>query len=396
MSKTIKYCPKCGFETDNERDFFCPLCVDTDEPVKLEIKPEEAAASFSSPVSEPIETEEEKNDAFSQVPSPKPEDDLESANSSQERNGDSGASKQVRQPTPEYVSDAQRLQMESIRRMEAKKLQFQKEDFIVQYTNYLGDIDKVCPSIVTRATFREWLHEDSDFADLFEDAKRKVEILLAEKAKRDAEVKGLKKLFLELYKSNNCVKKNTCNNAHIDIADLDEWLDSDPVFDKQVKAIKKEYDEEQAVIRRMRRRARIRKAIAFLIALILLGFIGYKVYSHKQVERANDALVTQHDDLLRSFDEAVSKVHLDDDGVEAIERVEGIILDIKSFEKSHGDLVESRYPALQAQLSELCDNLIDYYKRKKSSLELDPEKNAEVSEKYRGLEERVTIIKAKI
>ncbi len=35
MNKIIKCCPRCGYKTDNERDNFCPVCVDQDESVRL-------------------------------------------------------------------------------------------------------------------------------------------------------------------------------------------------------------------------------------------------------------------------------------------------------------------------------------------------------------------------
>lgn len=370
MSKTIKYCPRCGFETENERDAFCPLCTDTDKPVKLEIKPEEA---------------------FTRVSSSQPEDNLGSAMSSQTRVSDSDASKQAHEPIPKNVSDAQRLQMESDRRNEALKLKFQQESFIDQYVKTLGDIGKVCDSVgITRLTFFEWLREDQGFAALYEDAKRKVERLLKEREEKEAEVKKLKKSFLELYRPNDCNKQRTCSNAGFDPARFNEWIDSDPAFAEKVKNIKREYDAEKKSQRR-------KKTLSFLIAIIILGVIGYKVYSKIEENAVKEAVQNQYDGLLRSFDDAVSRVHLDDMGADALEKVAGLLAELKSYEDVHGnDLQEPKYSVLRQRVLNLCDGLFAYYLEKATSLAENPSLNEQDVKKYRGLKDRVRILKSKI
>lgn len=377
MSKTIKYCPRCGFETENERDAFCPLCTDTDKPVKLEIKPEEA---------------------FTRVYSSQPEDNLGSAMSSQTRVSDSDASKQAHEPVPEYVSEAQRLQIEFDRKNEALKLKHQQESFIDKYNETLGDIGKVCDSVgITRLTFFEWLREDQGFAALYEDAKRKVERLLKEREGKEAEVKKLKKSFLELYRSNDCNTQRTCCNAGFDPARFDEWIDSDPVFAEKVKNIKREYDAETEGLGRNKMWARIKKAFLFLVAILILGVIGYKVHSIKADNAERKTIQEQYGGLLSSFDDAVSKVNLDDMGADALEKVAGLLSELKSYEDVHrNDLQEPKYSVLRQRVLNLCDGLFAYYREKATSLAENPSLNEQDVKKYRGLMDRVKILKSKI
>ena len=44
----MKYCPKCGYTTENEQDHFCPICVDVDEPIML-LEKEESNEEHATP-----------------------------------------------------------------------------------------------------------------------------------------------------------------------------------------------------------------------------------------------------------------------------------------------------------------------------------------------------------
>ena len=125
------------------------------------------------------------------------------------------------------------------------------------------------------------------------------------------------------------------------------------------------------------------------------------VYSKWQDDKADakakQEIQKQYDGLLGSFDDAVSKVHLDDMGADALERVASLLFELKSYEDVHKkDLEEPKYSVLRQRVLILCDDLFAYYRGKATPLVENPSLNEQDVKKYGGLKDRVKVLKSKI
>lgn len=228
---------------------------------------------------------------------------------------------------------AKELEEEAKRREDALKLQYQKDGFIVQYIETKGNVDKACQSAgITNATFNDWLREDRAFADLYEDARGRVaaqrekdRIESEIQAAREAEIGRLKKVFVQLYESNNCDLLKSCTETGIDTTSFDDWFSTDQGFADKVDLIRREYE-------CLRRRARIKKALRILAILLLIGLICFGIHYHsKKVETRQEAL-ERYDNRIKDFNLALQNA--DNSNIDALRIASEAFEDIRGMEKS--------------------------------------------------------------
>lgn len=282
-----------------------------------------------------------------------------------------------------------------IERENAKKLQV---IFLQCYEANNCDVQKACAEMdISEGLVNKWRDSNKAFDASIISIKRK-------------HVKQLQAAFARCYEANECDLLKTCSESGVDSSTYREWRNSDQAFADKIDSIENEQKNKLESQRRKKRKDWfLKKGLPVLLIAILLVVIYCigKPIIQQQIDKKNaeeaallqeQKLIDSHNQLLRLFDEAVSEVRLDDTGADAIERLELILNDIKVFENEHSSLngIEPKYTALKGKVDELCSNLIEFYQRKSTPLELDPVKNADISERYRALKERVNNVKTRI
>ena len=282
-----------------------------------------------------------------------------------------------------------------IEREYAKKLQ---DIFLQCYEANNCDVQKACAEMdISEGSVNKWRDSNKAF-----DAS-----IISIKRKHD---KQLQDAFARCYEANECDLLKTCSESGVDSGTYREWRNSDQAFADKIDSIENEQKNKLESQRRKKRKDWfLKKGLPVLLIAILLVVIYCigKPIIQQQIDKKNaeeaallqeQKLIDSYNQLLRLFDEAVSEVRLDDTGADAIERLELILHDIKAFENEHSGLngIVPKYTALKDKVTELCNNLIEFYLRKATPLELDPVKNAETSERYRALKERVNNVKTRI
>lgn len=294
---------------------------------------------------------------------------------------------------PEFhnkFADKKRL-VEAEKKKEDLAVQECKKNFIKHYQSNDGNIKKTLALLnITQNLFEEWIRNDSNFSANIE--------------KIDGELSKTRQVnkekFLASYKSNNCKFQKACQELNLSLEIVNEWRESDVSFNNSICYIKHEYD-----------RKRTKTIVSTVLACILIIALLVLIVSRIQDIRANKQeaikieqqekelqknVINQHDALIRSFNEAFSDVNLDDNSIDTIQKAYLILENIKSFEESHNIQVNAQYESLRLKMYDMCNSLMESYKRKKTPLDIDPKTNAETSERYRELEDKVKLLMTKL
>lgn len=268
-----------------------------------------------------------------------------------------------------------------------------KDAFIKCYHDNECDLLKTCSEIgIDSSVYRDWLNSDRAFADRIKYTED--EINKQHREEDDRLISAQKEQFIAAYELNNCDMQKTCSDLGLSHHDIKKWRESDKVFDNKVSSIKKIHDKKLW-------KFVLSKVIPVILVIALLAFIvcriGNSIKTKQQEELKTELVINTHKDLLSSFDIAISKVKLDDNGADALEKVASILFEIKSYEDIHkDDLTEPKYVVLRQRVLNLCDDLFAYYRGKATPLTDNPSLNEQDVIKYGGLRDRVKVLKSKI
>lgn len=276
---------------------------------------------------------------------------------------------------------AKELEEAEKRREEALKLQYQKEGFIVQYIETKGNVDKACQSAgITNATFNDWLREDQAFADLYEDARGRVaaqrekdRIESEIQAAREAEIGRLKKVFVQLYESNNCDLLKSCTETGIDTTSFDDWFSTDQGFADKVRLIRREYEEKRRREECLRRRARIKKALPYIVIPLLLVAcvfgVLHAVSEKERVDAKKAAEITAYKNQIIRFYHAMSSVDMTEAGLDSLSKAAEIIVVLREKESKIENLAKGKKSdSLTVVLTQKAGDLSSHY----SAMKNDP------------------------
>ena len=268
-----------------------------------------------------------------------------------------------------------------------------KDALIKCYHDNECDLLKTCSEIgIDSYVYRDWLNSDRAFADRIKYTEDKIN--KQHREEDDRLISAQKEQFIAAYELNNCDMQKTCSDLGLSHHDIKKWRESDKVFDNKVSSIKKTHDKKLW-------KFVLSKVIPVILVIALLAFIvcriGNIIKTKQQEELKTELVINTHKDLLSSFDIAISKVKLDDNGADALEKVASILFEIKSYEDIHkDDLTEPKYAVLRQRVLNLCDDLFAYYRGKATPLTDNPSLNEQDVIKYGGLRDRVKVLKSKI
>ena len=256
--------------------------------------------------------------------------------------------KQKEAETVKAINDANKLEEEARLRAEAEKLQFQKESFLVEYSESNGNVDKACQKAgITNATFNTWLSADCAFSDSFKNAKLAIERKkeeerqsIEEQKARDAENNRLKNEFLQLFESNDCDLLKTCAQTCIDSSTFRDWKYTDQIFADKVSYIQRVYEQKCRDRRRIQKKATVKKASPFIVIILLLGIICLGVSLHKnkvakdKAEQVRKELtqqaVSKYNNRIVDFNQALDNAN--NSNIEALGIACEIFVDIRAME----------------------------------------------------------------
>ncbi len=245
-------------------------------------------------------------------------------------------------------AEAKKLEEEAQKKEAEEKLQYQKEMFILAYTEMEGSIDKAREKVgITNSTFNSWLSQDREFANSFKDAHEKIERKkedarrsIEEQKERDAENNRLKNEFVQLYESNDCDLLKTCAETGIDSATFRDWKNSDPGFADKVSYIQRVHEEKLRNLQKIQKKAKMKKVAPYIAILLLLGIICLGVFIHKQKTVAkkaeqerielNQQTVAKYEKRIADFNQTLDNAN--NSNVDALRVASEIFVDIKALE----------------------------------------------------------------
>ena len=245
-------------------------------------------------------------------------------------------------------AEAKRLEEEARKKEAEEKLQYQKETFIIAYTEMEGSIDKAREKAgITNSTFNSWLSQDREFANSFKDAQEKIEKKkeearrsIEEQKERDAENNRLKNEFVQLYESNDCDLLKTCAETGIDSATFRDWKNSDQGFADKVSYIQRVHEEKLRNLQKIQKKAKMKKAAPYIAILLLLCIICLGVFIHKQKTAAekveqerielNQQTVANYEKRIADFNQALDNAN--NSNVDALRVASEIFVEIKGLE----------------------------------------------------------------
>ncbi len=245
-------------------------------------------------------------------------------------------------------AEAKRLEEEARKKEAEEKLQYQKETFIIAYTEMEGSIDKAREKAgITNSTFNSWLSQDREFANSFKDAQEKIEKKkeearrsLEEKKERDAENNRLKNEFVQLFESNDCDLLKTCAETGIDSATFRDWKNSDQGFADKISYIQRVHEERLRNLQKIQNKAKMKKAAPYIAILLLLCIICLGVFIHKQKTAAekveqerielNQQTVANYEKRIADFNQALDNAN--NSNVDALRVASEIFVEIKGLE----------------------------------------------------------------
>lgn len=245
-------------------------------------------------------------------------------------------------------AEAKRLEEEARKKEAEEKLQYQKETFILAYTETEGSIDKAREKVgITNSTFNSWLSQDREFANSFKDAQEKIERKkeearrsIEEQKERDAENNRLKNEFVQLYESNDCDLLKTCAETGIDSATFRDWKNSDQGFTDKVSYIQRVHEERLRNLQKIQKKAKMKKAAPYIAILLLLCIICLVFFIHKQKTAAekveqerielNQQTVANYEKRIADFNQALDNAN--NSNVDALRVASEIFVEIKGLE----------------------------------------------------------------
>lgn len=210
----------------------------------------------------------------------------------------------------------------------------------------------------------------------------------------------LKDAFIKCYGANNCDIQTACKETTLSPDDIKTWRKQDSAFHNTLCNIEREH-------KKRRIKKFVSKVLPCILIVILILSIACMLKKHRQamieadhieqMEKERQLGIQQkHDELVKSFNLSFSAICLDDSGVDSLQSLYSILEEIKSYETTYQNYVQSQYESLRAKMNDKCDQLIRYYKREKTTLEENPIEQAKITEHYGTLEEKVKSIKSKI
>lgn len=245
-------------------------------------------------------------------------------------------------------AEAKRLEKEARKKEAEEKLQYQKETFILAYTEMEGSIDKAREKVgITNSMFNSWLSQDREFANSFKDAQEKIERKkeearrsIEEQKERDAENNRLKNEFVQLYESNDCDLLKTCAETGIDSATFRDWKNSDQGFADKVSYIQRVHEEKLRNLQKIQKKAKMKKVAPYIAIILLLGIICLGVFIHKQKIAAEKAeqdrveltqqAVSKYESRIVDFNQALGNAN--NSNIEALRIASEIFVEIRAME----------------------------------------------------------------
>lgn len=190
-------------------------------------------------------------------------------------------------------------------------------------------------------------------------------------------IQVIKDLFIECYKNNDCDLEKTCIESGVDSATLFNWKSADLSFAENIQFIEQEYHRRQHVLLRNRRNAKIKKAMPYILLVILLGLAVFGVKTvienkreakevaakiaadeaqreamesaKKEAEKKKDQ--DQYAALCKEYDEIFTTININDNADVFKNVLDAIITkysQIKEFESTHDTTISDiKSPALR-------------------------------------------------